>query len=114
MVPPVWYEMHLETGDMNTRGVAFPGLPFTVIGRTANVSWGFTNVGADQTDLYTFARPSEDTYVYEGETREIEREVETIEVSDGEDVEVTVEKTVKGPLLEREGRERASACAPKD
>ncbi|MFC7233762.1 penicillin acylase family protein [Halosegnis marinus] len=105
--PPVWYEMHLETGDMNTRGVAFPGLPFTVIGRTENVSWGFTNVGADQTDLYTFARPSEDTYVYGNETREIQREVETIEVAGAEDVEVTIERTVKGPLLEREGQEVA-------
>ena len=106
-VPPVWYEMHLESPDQNVRGVSFPGLPFAVIGRTETVSWGFTNVGADQTDLYTFARPDADSYVYDGEVREIDSETETIEVADGEDVQVDVQKTVKGPLLERDGREVA-------
>ncbi|PSQ31061.1 penicillin acylase family protein [Halobacteriales archaeon SW_6_65_46] len=106
-VPPVWYEMHLDAPEMDTRGVAFPGLPFVVIGRTESVSWGFTNVGADQTDLYTFERPTNDTYVYGNETREIRTETETIEVADGPDAEVKIRKTVKGPLLERDGREVA-------
>jgi len=106
-VPPVWYEMHVETEGMNARGVSFPGLPFVVIGQTEDVSWGFTNVGADQTDLYTFARPTEDTYVYDDETLRVDRETETIEVADAPDVSVEVAKTVKGPLLERDGREVA-------
>lgn len=106
-VPPVWYEMHLESPEMNTRGVAFPGLPFVVIGRTESVSWGFTNVGADQTDLYTFERPTDDTYVYDGETREVQTETETIEVANGPDAGVEIRKTVKGPLLERGGQEVA-------
>jgi penicillin amidase len=99
--------MHVETAGMNARGVSFPGLPFVVIGQTESVSWGFTNVGADQTDLYTFARPTDDTYVYDNETLAVDRETETIEVADGQDVTVEVAKTVKGPLLERGGREVA-------
>jgi penicillin amidase len=103
-VPPVWYEMHLQTGSMNVRGVAFPGLPLVVIGHTENVAWGFTNVGADQTDLYTYEMPTNDTYVYQGETREVESRTETIPVADGEDVQVEVRKTIHGPLLERDGQ----------
>ena len=106
-VPPVWYEQHLRvTGDggesMDVRGVAFPGVPTVVIGGNDQVSWGFTNVGADQVDLYTYTRPSEDTYVHDGEVREIQEHTETIPVADGRDREVTIKRTVHGPLLERE------------
>ncbi|WP_255149599.1 penicillin acylase family protein [Halorarius halobius] len=103
-VPPVWYEMHLQTEGMNVRGVAFPGLPVVVIGHNENVSWGFTNVGADQTDLYTYRMPTNDTYVYEGEVRDVRSHTETIPVADGPDATVEVRKTVHGPLLERGGR----------
>ena len=111
-VPPVWYEQHLIVEDggersLDVRGVAFPGLPVVVIGQNRNVSWGFTNVGADQTDLYSYVRPGEDTYLYEGAEREIARTTETIPVKDGENVEVTIERTVHGPLIEREGEEVA-------
>ncbi|MDZ7745617.1 MAG: penicillin acylase family protein [Halobacteriales archaeon] len=106
-VPPVWYEMHLDAPEMDTRGVALPGLPFIIIGRTESVSWGFTNVGADQTDIYTFAQPTNDTYVYDNETHEVKTETETIEVAGSPDAEVEIRKTVKGPLLERGGREVA-------
>ncbi|MEF8867384.1 MAG: penicillin acylase family protein [Haloarculaceae archaeon] len=111
-VPPVWYEQHLVvTGEasMDVRGVALPGQPAVVIGQNRNVAWGFTNVGADQTDLYSYDRPSEDTYRYRGEEREIRRSTETVPVSGGQDVEVTVERTVHGPLIEREGGEVAVA-----
>ncbi|WP_255195926.1 penicillin acylase family protein [Halorarius litoreus] len=106
-VPPVWYEMHLQTEGMNVRGVAFPGLPVVVIGHNEDVAWGFTNVGADQTDLYTYEMPSEDTYVYEGETREVQTRTETIEVSGAENVNIEVRKTVHGPLIERDGQQVA-------
>ncbi|MFC5973179.1 penicillin acylase family protein [Halomarina salina] len=104
-VPPVWYEMHLTvTGDdgYDVRGVTFPGVPSVIIGQNRDVAWGVTNVGADVTDLYRYETPSNDTYVYEGETREFETERQTIEVKGGDDVDVTVRKSVHGPYLERE------------
>jgi len=111
-VPPVWYEQHLVVegeGAMDVRGVAFPGQPAVVIGQNEHVAWSFTNVGADQTDLYSYVRPSEDTYRYRGEVREVRRSTETIRVKGGEDAEVTVERTVHGPLIEREGEAVAVA-----
>ncbi|MWG33967.1 penicillin acylase family protein [Halomarina oriensis] len=104
-VPPVWYEMRLHlTGDdgYDVRGVTFPGVPSVIIGQNRNVAWGVTNVGADVTDLYTYETPSNDTYVYDGEERAFETEQQTIQVSGGEDVTVTVRKTVHGAYLERE------------
>jgi penicillin amidase len=106
-VPPVWYEQHLRVTDgteetMDVRGVAFPGVPTVVIGANDDIAWGFTNVGADQTDLYTYRRPSADTYRYRGETRELAVHNETIPVADGRDRTVTIRRTVHGPLLPRE------------
>ena len=110
MAPPVWYEQHVTVrGEYDVRGVTFPGSPSVIIGANEEVAWGVTNVGADQTDLYSYVRPGEDTYLYEGELREVETRTETIAVSGGEDVEVTVERTVHGPLIEREGAEVAVA-----
>jgi penicillin amidase len=103
MVPPVWYEMHLRTPEMNVRGVAFPGINAVVIGQNERVAWGFTNVGADQTDLYRYDWVDADTYRYRGEDREVQTHTETIPVKDATPVEVEVRRTVHGPLLEREG-----------
>ncbi|KAB1194640.1 penicillin acylase family protein [Haloferax sp. MBLA0076] len=102
-VPPVWYEMHLSTDQMDVRGVGFPGIPMVVIGRTADAAWGVTNVGGDFTDLYTYEM-RDGGYVYEGEVREFDTETETIEVADGENVEIAVRKSVHGPVIERGGR----------
>ncbi|MFB6206580.1 MAG: penicillin acylase family protein [Haloglomus sp.] len=106
-VPPVWYEQHLRVQDGNgesldVRGVAFPGVPTVVIGSNDEIAWGFTNVGADQTDLYTYERPSTGTYRYEGAVREFQTHTETIPVKDGPDRTVTIRRTVHGPYLSRE------------
>jgi penicillin amidase len=103
-VPGVWYEMHATAGSMDVRGVTFPGVPFVVVGRTADVAWGVTNVGGDFTDLYTYETRN-GSYRYDGEYREFETTTETIPVADAPDVTVEVRKTVHGPVIERSGRE---------
>ncbi|WP_276261320.1 penicillin acylase family protein [Haloglomus litoreum] len=107
-VPPVWYEQHLRVrGEggadaMDVRGVAFPGVPTVVIGANDDIAWGFTNVGADQVDLYRYERPSPTTYRYQGEVREFETHNETIPVMDGRDRTVRIRRTVHGPFLTRQ------------
>ncbi|WP_254830547.1 penicillin acylase family protein [Haloglomus salinum] len=107
-VPPVWYEQHLRVrgagseDTMDVRGVAFPGVPTVVIGANDDIAWGFTNVGADQVDLYRYERPTENTYRYKGEVREFETHNETIPVKDGRDRTVRIRRTVHGPFLSRE------------
>jgi penicillin amidase len=103
-VPATWYEMHATTGEMDVRGVAFPGVPFVVIGRTADVAWGVTNVGGDFTDLYAYETEN-GSYLYEGKYRQFETTTETIRVADAPDVTVEVRKTAHGPVIERSGRE---------
>ncbi|WP_135534123.1 penicillin acylase family protein [Halostella pelagica] len=102
MAPPVWHEMHLRGDGVDVRGVTFPGVPFVVIGENEAGAWGFTNVGADVVDFYEYETDGE-TYRYRGEEREFETEPREIEVADGENREVTVKKSVHGPVIEREG-----------
>ncbi|WP_232688259.1 penicillin acylase family protein [Halobacterium zhouii] len=101
MAPPVWYQQHLAAGDYDVRGVTFPGVPFVIIGENQSGAWGFTNVGADVLDCYTYEIDRE-RYRYDGEWREFDTEDHTIAVRGADDVTVTKRKTVHGPLLERE------------
>ncbi|MDZ7701719.1 MAG: penicillin acylase family protein [Halobacteriales archaeon] len=101
-VPPVWYEQQLRTDTMDVHGVAFPGVPTPVIGTNAAGAWGFTNAGTDTIGFYRYEIDGE-RYRYDGAWREFETETRTVEVADGDDREVTIRKTVHGPLIERAG-----------
>jgi penicillin amidase len=52
MLPSMWYMMHLVAPGLNVTGATFPGNPFVAIGHNQRIAWGFTNVEADNTDLY--------------------------------------------------------------
>ncbi len=106
--PPVWYEMRLESPERNVSGAGFAGIPFVIIGANDDVAWGVTNVGADVTDAYTYEWRN-GTYLYDGEYRTPETRTETIAVADGESETVTVERTVHGPVLERQNQTVAIA-----
>lgn len=104
--PPVWYEMHLDGPDHRVRGVAFPGVPFVIIGETDFAAWGFTNATNDVIDFYQYNHGA-DIYFHDGERRQFEREEQTIEVASGSNETVTVEKTVHGPVIEESERKVA-------
>jgi penicillin amidase len=103
MAPPVWYQMHHRRPGMAVGGVTFPGTPFVVIGQNDAGAWGFTNVGADVLDVYTYDIDGGE-YRYGEEWRAFDDESRTIEVAGGDDRDVTVRKTVHGPVVERAGR----------
>jgi penicillin amidase len=110
-VPPVWYEIHLITKDMNVRGVTFPGVPIVVIGQNQYVAWGFTNVGADVIDFYYYVTKG-DKYLYKGEWMDFEKEERTLKVKTKKGLEerkVVVKKTIHGPIIEKNGKEVAVA-----
>lgn len=101
-VPPVWYELQLRTDTMASHGVAFPGVPLPVIGTTDVGAWGFTNAGTDQIQFFRYDIDGE-RYRYGDEWRGFETETRTVVVADGEDRDVTVRKTIHGPVIERQG-----------
>jgi penicillin G amidase len=105
--PAVWYFARLKApvgaGGKPTDviGATLPGLPSVVLGRTAGVAWGFTNLGPDVQDLYLEQINPADPAQYrtpDGWARFDTRE-EIIKVKARPDEEILVRSTRHGPVL---------------
>ena len=110
--PAIWYFARLQAPDadgvkgMDVIGATLPGAPCVVLGRTAQVAWGFTNTGPDVQDLYIEqinpANPAQ--YRVPGSTAEpvwanFNLRMETIRVKGQPDVSHMVRSTRHGPVL---------------
>jgi penicillin G amidase len=51
-VPPIWWEMHLDSPGMKAAGVGLPGLPAVVMGHNDRIAWGMTAAQVDGDDLF--------------------------------------------------------------
>ncbi len=103
-VPSVWYQVGLHCVNLGTQcpydvaGYSFPGMPGVVIGHNANVAWGFTNEGADVSDLYLEKIDGAD-YLYDGKEYPLTERTETIDVAGQQSETITVRSTRHGPLI---------------
>jgi penicillin amidase len=103
-LPGIWYQMNLqcrEVGDacpFTVGGFTFSGIPGVVIGHNDRIAWAFTNNGADVSDL-AYEAINDAGYVRGGEIIPFDTRVETIQVSGGQAVDVTVRSTAWGPML---------------
>ncbi|MCG6498983.1 penicillin acylase family protein [Kitasatospora sp. A2-31] len=102
-LPSVWYQMGLHcrtvsaTCGFDVSGFTFAGMPGVVIGHNKDIAWGFTNLGADVTDLLLEKVTGPDTYLLDGKETKFELRKETIKVAGGEDRTITVRTTKAGP-----------------
>src|SRR5699024_5270788 len=76
----------------------FSGFPGVVIGHNNDLAWGLTNMYADVTDFF-IERVRSDTYKRGDEWVDLETREETIRVSGGSSVDLTVRSTVHGPII---------------
>lgn len=106
-MPSIWHMVGLhcspkgEACPFEVSGVSFAGAPGVIIGHNDRIAWGFTNLGPDVQDLYIEKINPDNPNQYEvnGEWREMELVHETILVSGGEPVELTVRYTRHGPVI---------------
>ncbi|WP_030270686.1 penicillin acylase family protein [Streptomyces sp. NRRL B-24484] len=111
-MPSVWYQMGLHCRAVGPKcgfdvaGFTFAGTPGVVIGHNKKVTWGFTNLGADVTDLYLEKVTGPDTYLRDGQEVKFQTRKETIKVAGGEDRTITVRTTVNGPLISDQSSEQ--------
>ncbi|MFC5174080.1 penicillin acylase family protein [Streptomyces mutomycini] len=103
-LPSLWYQMGLhcrqlsESCQYDTAGYTFSGMPGVIIGHNQDIAWGFTNLGADVTDLF-LEKVSVDGYQFGGRTEPFITREETIEVAGGRSRKITVRETNNGPLV---------------
>ncbi|MFE9256207.1 penicillin acylase family protein [Streptomyces sp. NPDC006879] len=104
MLPSLWYQMglHCRTASAQCRydvsGFTFSGMPGVIIGHNQDIAWGFTNNGADVTDLY-LEQVSPEGYRLDGKTVPFTTREEVIKVAGGASKKITVRSTGNGPLV---------------
>ena len=101
-VPNVYYQNHVSCPDFDVIGLSFPGCPgFPHFGHNSSVAWCVTHAGADYQDLYIerFDESSPNRYQFKGEWKTAEVRRETIEVRDGDPVEIDLTVTHHGPIV---------------
>lgn len=100
-LPAIWYEMQMSGPDINVYGTSFPGIPGIVIGFNDSIAWGVTNSQRDVRDYYEirFKDESKKQYWFNGEWRDAQLRVETIQVRGKKPFYDTVAYTVFGPVM---------------
>lgn len=103
-MPSLWYQSALRCRALSSEcnydvsGWTMAGLPGVFIGHNGSIAWGFTNLGPDVTDL-VLHKVSGDDYLFDGEQVPLEIRRETIEVADGDPVDITIRSTRDGPII---------------
>lgn len=103
-LPSLWYQMGLhcrkvsDACSFDVAGYTFSGMPGVIIGHNQDIAWGFTNLGADVTDLY-LEKLNGDSYLVGGQEKKLTTRKEVIKVAGGTDKTITVRSTGHGPLV---------------
>ncbi|WP_149180141.1 penicillin acylase family protein [Streptomyces sp. TRM49041] len=103
-LPSVWYQMGLHCRAVSDKcrydvaGYTFAGLPGVIIGHNQDIAWGFTNLGADVTDLY-LQKVTDRGYLRGTEEVPFETRDEVIKIAGGGSRTITVRTTNNGPLI---------------
>lgn len=104
-MPGSWYQMGLhcrrksEACPFDVSGFTFSGVPGVVIGHNDKISWGFTTMYPDVTDLY-LEKVDGRFYEYDGKRLPVSERKETFKVAGQDEREsITVRSTRHGPIL---------------
>ena len=99
--PAKWYFVSINSPELHVMGVTLPGTPGVVIGRNNAVSWGMTNVMADDADFYTIRPDSADPdyYWYDGKLAAYRISTDTIKIRNDTPFVFAKRMTVHGPIV---------------
>jgi len=100
-LPAQWYFVSINSLSLHIMGVTLPGAPGIIIGRNENISWGMTNVMADDADFYSVQIDSSDSnyYWYDGRPLAFQTFSDTINVKNEPPFVFTERTTVHGPVV---------------
>lgn len=99
-LPAVWYEVHINTPEMNTYGVTIPGAPLPVEAFNDHLGWTFTNTGSDQIDHYLLRLDATGTqYELDGAWLPLDFVIDTIRVAGAPSIVDTLVYSHWGPVF---------------
>jgi len=104
----LFYESHLQGGDLHVFGFNLVGVPGVGLGHNEYLSWAMTTGGPDVADVYEEKINPQNPlqYEYDGEWRDIKVETVEIKVKTGEGYNIAkreIHRTHHGPIVERRG-----------
>lgn len=103
--PGVYQQIRLSCPDYDVLGLAVPGVPgLAHFGHTGTAAWAITNAMADYQDLYVErlrrgGGSAVEALGPDGTWEPVARHTETITVAGGDDVEVEILETARGPVI---------------
>jgi penicillin amidase len=103
-IPGIWYQtgLHCRTVSaacpFDVAGFTFAGMPGVIVGHNQSIAWGLTNLAPDVSDFY-LEKVTDQTYLRDGQQLPLDTSTETIKVAGGNDVQLTIRRTVHGPIL---------------
>jgi penicillin amidase len=101
LLPQTWYEAHLVAPDFEMYGHHMAGVPFALVGRNRDLSWGLTMLLNDDMDFYAEKNnPSNpEQYMYRGAAKDYEKISYQIKIKGEADTTIVVRQTVHGPVI---------------
>jgi penicillin amidase len=106
-MPSIWYQVDLhcqpksDACPFELAGFSLAGVPGILLGHNDHIAWGFTFAYEDVMDLFIEKVNPENLNQYEvnGQWANFETHKETINVTGGDPVEITVRSTRHGPVI---------------
>lgn len=99
--PSIWYEAHVQYGDVENYGWYLPPVAFPLLAHNRDRAWAITMFENDDVDLYLEEfDPADPTKVkYKGAWTDVEVVEDSIAVRWGADVPYTLRTTPHGPVV---------------
>lgn len=105
-IPNIWYRAALVWPGHKVTGATLPGAPAVVVGSNGHIAWGFTAGRNGTGDLITVNSDLEDFYRGpDANEKPLTPHVSVIHVKGGDDVKVSHDWTVWGPIVDRQGKQ---------
>lgn len=100
-LPTVWYQLQLQSPEVNVYGVSLPGMPGITIGFNNHIAWGQTNSAVDVVDWYRikFKDRSANEYWYNGKWTPTTKSIQQYKVRNGRTTYDTIVYTHHGPVI---------------
>ena len=99
--PAKWYEMHLKGGRFDVSGAFLAGFPLPVLGQNAAMTWGFTNIMADDIDFFIEKIHPNNPNKYRHGDNWLDMVIreEVIPRKNGGDTTIVIRETHHGPVI---------------
>lgn len=98
LIPQTWYEAYLKCPDFELYGHFMAAVPFALVGRNSQQSWGLTMLLNDDMDFFQ-EKIEGDQVLSKGSWVPLKKKTISIKVKDGEDVNFEIPITPHGPVI---------------